>query len=192
MKIHFGQNDSTVKISKICFLMVLMLKTAVFWYEDELGAFEDMTKTSITECGKRVANSKSVKLRGRLHLDLAMQEKHLPNDSESNLRLNLSSPQFRLMSNGSHAKIKIDTAILRVRNVQLLPDTSNELNQTFAHYNAKFPIRREEVKPFTKSVGTRSKFEDQSTSKAYFIGFSTSKMHLSPPPPPGGLGCCPF
>ena len=22
--------------------------------------------------------------------------------------------------------------------------------------------------------------------------FGTSKMHLSPPPPPGGLGCCPF
>ena len=42
-----------------------------------------MAKTSITECGKRVAKSKSVELQGRLHLDLAMQEKYLPNSSES-------------------------------------------------------------------------------------------------------------
>ena len=41
---------------------------------------------------------------------------------------------------------KIDTAILRVQNVQLLPAISNELNQTIAHHNAKFPIRRIEVK----------------------------------------------
>ena len=46
------------------------------------------------------------------------------------------------MCDDSPAKIKIDTAILRVRNVQLLPAISNELNQTIAHHNAKFPIRR--------------------------------------------------
>ena len=109
-KLHFRQNDSTVNISKICFLMVLKLKTAVFWYKDELGAFEDMAKTPITECGKRVAKSKSVELQGRLHLDLAMQEKYLPNGSESKLKLNRSSPQFCLMSNGSHANIKIESA----------------------------------------------------------------------------------
>ena len=40
------------------------------------------------------------------------------------------------MSDNSPAKIKIDTAILRVRNVQLLPAISNELNQTIAHHNA--------------------------------------------------------
>ena len=59
-----------------------------------------------------------------------MQEKYLPNGLEFKLRLNRSSPQFCLMSDNSPAKIKIDTAILRVRNVQLLPAISNELNQT--------------------------------------------------------------
>ena len=34
---------------------------------------------------------------------------------------------------------------MRVRNVQLLPAISNELNQTIAHHNAKFPIRRVQV-----------------------------------------------
>ena len=63
------------------------------------------------------------------------------------------------MSDDSPAKIKIDTAILRVRNVQLLPAISNEVNQTIAHNNAKFPIRRVEVKTFTISSGTRSKIK---------------------------------
>ena len=65
-----------------------------------------------------------------------MQEKYLPNSLEFKLRLNRSSAQFSLMSDDSPAKIKIHTAILRVRNVQLLPAIRNELNQTIAHHNS--------------------------------------------------------
>ena len=155
------------------------LKAAEFWSEDEAGAFEDITNASITDRGKRVAKSKSVELQGKLHLDLAMQEKYLPNGLEFKLRLNRSSPQFCLMSDNYPAKIKIDTAILRVRNVQLLPAISNELNQTIAHHNAKFPIRRVEVKTFTISSGTRSKIEDHLLTgqlpKRVFIGLVTNE-----------------
>ena len=108
-----------------------------------------------------------------------MQEKYLPNGLEFKLRLNRSSPQFRLMSEDYPAKIKIDTAILRVRNVQLPPAISNELNQTIAHHNAKFPIRRVEVKTFTISSGTRSKIEDHLLTgqlpKRVFIGLVTNE-----------------
>ena len=64
------------------------LKAAEFWSEDEPGAFEDITNTCITNRGKRVAKSKSVELQGKLHLDLAMQEKYLPNGLEFKLRFN--------------------------------------------------------------------------------------------------------
>ena len=112
------------------------LKAAEFWSEDEPGAFEDMSNASITDRGKCVAKSKSVELQGKLHLDLAMQEMYLPNGLEFKLRLNRSSARFCLMSDDSPGKIKIGTAILRVRNVQLLPAISNEQNQTNAHHNA--------------------------------------------------------
>ena len=84
------------------------------------------------------------------------------------------------MSDDYPAKIKIDTAILRVRNVQLLPAISNELNQTIAHHNAKFTIRRVvEVKTFTISSGTRSKIEDHLLTgqlpKGVFIGLVTNE-----------------
>ena len=108
-----------------------------------------------------------------------MQEKYLPNGLEFNLRLNRSSPQFCLMSDDYPAKIQIDTAILRARNVQLLPAISNELNQTIANHNAKFPIRRVEVKTFTISSGTRSKIEDHlftgQLPKRVFIGLVSNE-----------------
>ena len=137
------------------------LKVAEFWSVDEPGAFEDITNKCFTVRGKPVAKSKSVELQGKLHLDLAMQEKYLPNGLEFKLRLNRSSPQFCLMSDDYPAKIKIDTAILRVRNVQLLPAFSNELNQLIAHHNTKFPIRRVEVKTFTISSGTQINFQNE-------------------------------
>ena len=68
-----------------------------------------MSNASITDRGKRIAKSKSEELQGKLHLDLAMQEKYLPNGLEFKLRLNPSSPQFCLKIDDSHAKIKIDT-----------------------------------------------------------------------------------
>ena len=60
------------------------LEVAEFWSDDEPGAFGYMSNASITDRGKRVAKSKSVELQGKLHLDLAMQEKYLPNGLEFN------------------------------------------------------------------------------------------------------------
>ena len=62
-----------------------------------------MSNKCITDRGKHVAKSKSVELQGKLHLDLALQEKYLPNGLEFKLRLNRSSPQFCLMSDDYHA-----------------------------------------------------------------------------------------
>ena len=81
-----------------------------------------------------------------------MQEKYLPNGIAMKLRLSRSSPRFCLMTDEKPYKLKIDTAILTVRYVQLLPTIANDLNQTIAQHNAKVPIRRVEVKTFT--IGT--------------------------------------
>ena len=96
------------------------------------------------------------------------------------MKLNSNSDSIdHLMSYDSPAKIRIDTAILRVLNVQLLPAISNELNQTIAHHNAKFLIRRVEMKTFTISSGTRSKIEYHlhtgQLPKLDFIGLVTNK-----------------
>ena len=155
------------------------LKAAEFWYEDEPKKFEDITNAAITARGTPVGRSKVVELQGRLHLDLATQEKYLPNGIEMKLRLSRSSPRFCLMADESPSKIKIDTAILTVRYVQLLPTIANDLNQTIAQHNAKLPIRRVEVKTFTIGTGLRSKTENHlfqgQLPKRLFIGMVSNE-----------------
>ena len=88
-----------------------------------------------------------------------MQENYLPNGTEIRLRLNRASPQFRLMTSevgGYPSVVKIDVAKVSVRTVQLLPAITNYLNQNIAQKQAKFPVRRVEVKTFTINTGLRS------------------------------------
>ena len=75
--------------------------------------------------------------------------------------------------------VKIDVAKVSVRTVQLLPAITNDLNQAIAQKQAKFPIRRVEVKTFTINTGLRSKIEDHlfqgQLPKRLFIGMVTNE-----------------
>ena len=158
------------------------LKAGEFWYQDETTKFRDWESKAIKARMAAVAESKPFELMGRLHLDLAMQEKYLPNGIEIRLRLNRASPQFCLMVGEDDAYpsvVKIDVAKVSVRTVQLLPAITNDLNQTIAQKQAKFPIRRVEVKTFTINAGLRSKIEDHlfqgQLPKRLFIGMVTNE-----------------
>ena len=56
--------------------------------------------------------------------------------------------------------VKIDVAKVSVRTIQLLPVITNDLNQTIAQKQVKFPARMVEVKTFTINTGLRLKIED--------------------------------
>ena len=58
------------------------LKAGEFWYKDEPDKFADLTHANVKARAKPVAESKSLELQGRLHLDLVLQEKYLPNGLE--------------------------------------------------------------------------------------------------------------
>ena len=154
------------------------LKAGEFWYPDAAGKFEDHDSATVKARNVAVAKSIPVELWGRLHLDLAMQEKYLPNGIEIKIRLNRASPRFCILSDDP-CVVKIDEAALEVRHIQLLPAISNELNQSIVHHNAKFPIRRVEVKSFTIGSGLRSKVEDHlfqgQLPKRIFIGMVTNE-----------------
>ena len=57
-----------------------------------------------------VAESKSLELQGRLHLDLVLQEKYLPNGLEFRLKLNRASAQFSILLD-TPVVLKIDGPI---------------------------------------------------------------------------------
>ena len=131
------------------------LKAGVYWYEDEPKKNRRYcSRKCHRERGKQVAESNVLELQGRLHLDLSLQEKYLPNGVELRFRLNRAPPQFCIMTEADlPVVVKIDAAILSVRYVQLLPAIANDLNQSIARAPAKFPIRRVEVKTFTIGSG---------------------------------------
>ena len=73
------------------------LKADEFWYENEPDTFDELTHANVKARATSVAESKLLELQGRLHLDLALQEKYLPKGLEFRLRLNCASPQFSIM-----------------------------------------------------------------------------------------------
>lgn len=160
------------------------LKAGELWVKDTPSHFNsvahdgdnDGLKARITVVGL----SKTVELCGRLHLDLFLQEKYLPNGIAIRLRLNRSPVSFCLTApvGTDTPQIKFESVSLHVRNVELLPVVSNNLNQLIAQHNMKIPIRRVEVKTFTIVNGLRSKVEDHlfqgQLPKRIFIGMVTN------------------
>ena len=61
------------------------LKAGEFWYQDATGKFVDWNADEIQARVATVTESKYLELIGRLHLDLAMQEKKKELKSDSNL-----------------------------------------------------------------------------------------------------------
>ena len=53
------------------------LKAREFWEEDEPVNFDELTNVNMKARATPVAESKSLELQGRLHLDLVLQEKYM-------------------------------------------------------------------------------------------------------------------
>ena len=142
------------------------LRAGELWIKDTAGHMTD-AQTEGNNAGAKqriaaIAESKTVELFGRLHLDVFLQEKYLPNGVEIRLRLNKSRPEFCIIQHTGEPKVKIqfESVSFHVRNVELSPVVANNLNQLIAQNNMKIPIRRVEVKTFSITNGTLSKVED--------------------------------
>lgn len=161
------------------------LKGGDLWISDTPGKFEitnlSQQNEGLDERNKVMAGSKSFELCGRLHLDVFLQEKYLPNGLEIRLRLNRTHPNFCMIGGTDAPMVKhaFEVVCLNVRHVSLLPSVSMELNQAIAEKNMKLPIRRVEVKTFTISAGLRSVTEDHlfqgQLPKRLFIGMIDNK-----------------
>ncbi|XP_053390169.1 uncharacterized protein F54H12.2-like [Mercenaria mercenaria] len=139
------------------------LRAFELWDKDTSGHMQANTRAGANSGWKvrrtRIAESKSCELIGRLHLDLFLQEKYLPNGIKIRLKLNRASPNFCLMGT-AEGKVDIQQAGFNVRTVELLPVVANDLNQAISQHNMKIPIRRVVVKTFTIPDGQRSKIDD--------------------------------
>jgi hypothetical protein len=125
------------------------------WYKDTPGHQDKPTTANkgFTPRKTLTAQSKSVQMMGKLHLDLFCQEKYLLNHVNLKIKLRRSRDVFTLMADADNYKIKIKDFALFLRNVQLSPAVRMGHVNALEKISCKYPIRRIEVKVDTVPCG---------------------------------------
>jgi hypothetical protein len=125
------------------------------WYKDTPGHQYKRTTDNKGFTSRKVltAQSKSVQMMGKLHLNLFCQEKYLLN--HVNLKIKL-----RRMADANTHKIKIKDLALFVRNAQLSPAVRMGHIKALENTSCKYPIRRIEVKVDTVPSGNMNYIQD--------------------------------
>jgi hypothetical protein len=136
--------------------------TGVMWYKDRPGHQYKRTTDNkgFTARKSLTAQSKSVQMMGKLHLDLFCQEKYLLNHVNLKIKLRRSRDVFVLMADAETYKIKIKDLALFVRNVQLNPAVRMGHVKALEMTSCKYPIRRIEVKVDTVPSGNMNYIQD--------------------------------
>lgn len=98
--------------------------------------------------------SKSVVLRGSLHIPFLRQEKLLLNKCDLRIMLTPNNRRFYLMSATDDYKVKITRARMEITRVKINPDLMNQHNQQLQKANAIYPIHRVEMKSFSIAIGS--------------------------------------
>ena len=132
------------------------------WYKDTPGHQDKRTTDNkgFTSRKALAAQSKSVQMMGKLHLDLFCQEKYLLNHVNLKIKLRRSRDVFALMADANTYKIKIKDLALFVRNVQLSPAVRMGHVKALEKTSCKYPIRRIEVKVDTVPSGNMNYIQD--------------------------------
>ena len=139
---------------------------AALWYADDPGKFNHVDPAAATvnkgfkSRASLTAQSKTVDMLGRLHLDLCHQNRYLLNGVDLKLRLNRSKNKFNLMSDAGTEVTKILKAVLLVQKIKANPAVLTAHAKVLNTKNAQYPIRRVEVKSFSIPTGTQTVARD--------------------------------
>ena len=100
--------------------------------------------------------SKSVTLRGGLHVELFKQERFLINKCNLRIKLIPHDRKFYIMGDEDGYKVKIESARLDLMKVKMNPSVLNDHSLTITKNTVKYPIRRSENKSFSIPTGKLS------------------------------------
>lgn len=97
--------------------------------------------------------SKTVELRGSLHVPILRLERLLINQCSLKIKLYPNNPKFYLMAATDDFKVKIKTARLELEKITINPDLLNDHAARLMKQNAIYPIRRGDIKTFSIPAG---------------------------------------
>ena len=127
------------------------------WRTDDAGQYDDENNGGLVDRVKMVKNGRAFELKGRLHVDMFMQDRLIPNNVNVRLTLTRSRPQFYLMSfEGvpTNCEVHIDEAVLEVRKVKVAASEQMRLEKVIASPGgAKYPVTHVVTRHFTIAKG---------------------------------------
>ena len=113
----------------------------------------DNTNKGFEERQTFTEKSKVVTLRGSLHLELLRQERLLLNKCNMRIKLTPHNKAFYLMCDKNEYKVKLEAARFELTKLKMNPAVLNDHNMALMKSNAKYPIRRSEIKTFSIPQG---------------------------------------
>lgn len=128
--------------------------------QDVPGKSDTAENTALTKFNvEKWKNSRVLELKGRLHLDMCLQERLIPNGMSVRFRLTRSNQEFFMMSHAPDQKpfkIEIVEAMMETRRVKLHANEQLRLEKVIANRGAHYPLNHVVTKNFTVSQGTSS------------------------------------
>ena len=157
------------------------------WFTDESGKYEDITSKAIA-ARRAWINGKTVELGGTLKCDLFQQHKLLPSQINVKIRCVRSDSNFVLLDlftkadndpNKGVYKVTIESAIFRVKKVQLTQEEDIRLVQEIQTAPFAIPIRRSDVTVHTIPPGVRNitieRLTEGQLPRQLFVAFVNSQ-----------------
>ena len=125
------------------------------WTADEAGKYDHRDNTGLKKRRETIADGRRFDLKGRLHVDMLLQERLLPNNVDVRLSLTRSKPAFHLMDfdGNNECHVQIEEAILEVRKVKVATSEQLRLEKVLATSGAKYPIAHVVTRHYTIASG---------------------------------------
>ena len=126
------------------------------WHTDEAQKFDDPTNAGLKARSKWIQNGVEYEMKGRLHMDLGLQERLVPNGVDIRITLTRNKPSFSFMGfdeGQGNYKINITHAQLEVRKVKLAPKEQLRIENTISKLGARLPIVHTVSKAFSIAQG---------------------------------------
>jgi hypothetical protein len=130
--------------------------------KDQAGKFNAEDNNGAATRKAWIQGSRVHDLVGPLHLDICQQGKLILSQVDIRFKLQRSKAPFNLISlpNGEtpaiECSVEIEEAFLKVRRVQVAPDTIRQHETGLQLQNALYPIQRTEMHTYTVASGTQS------------------------------------
>ena len=131
-----------------------------YFYWDDHGEYDATSNLAIFRKNLRSGNSASTEVLGRLHVDMCMQERLIPNNVTAKFTLYRSDAAFCLLGQKSTSsrkcKVVIEDASLQARRVKLAAGEQLRLEKVISTTGARYPVTHVVTKHFTVASGASS------------------------------------